>query len=402
MQNKIIALVTLAALLLSGCMELGQPYDHNTLNHFTVKAVYPEGYPLRGGATVTIENAERGIQYTLSTGADGSASTLLQDGIYRVAVSDREGLDVFNASRDRVLVSGGDVSVTMNLVHAVAGRLVIKEIYCGGCPKTPAEGTYQSDQYVIVHNNSSVATYLDGLCMGGVAPYNSNSSNPWLGTDGSLPQDFLPIQDAIIRLPGNGSSFPLEPGADAVICLRGAIDHAAEYPLSVNLNKPDYFVLYNPNYFDNERYHPAPGNLIREDHYLEVVIKTGQSNAYTLSMNSPAFVLFQPGDVDLDEYLKRSGSVRQTPGSSVYVSAIPPEWVTDGVEVFNGSSSGNRKRLLPGIDAGYVSLSETYKGRTLMRKKDNAASDAAGYEILQDTNNSSNDFYERETQSLRE
>ena len=400
MQNKIISMAA-AALQLTGCMNLETPYPPEKLNRLTVRAVYPEGFAAHAGAGVSIENVSGGVAYSLVTGADATASTTLPDGIYRVSVSDRDGDDVFNGNADRVVVSGEDVTLDLGLLHARAGALVVKELYCGGCPKTPEEGTYQSDQYVIVHNNSPVVTYLDGLCLGSVAPYNSNANNPWLDSDGNLP-DFLPINDAIVQVPGDGDDFPMEPGEDVVIALRGAIDHAAQYPLSVNLNRPDYFVCYNTTYFPNQNYHPAPGNLIREDHYLEVVVKTGQSNAYTLSLNSPAFVLFRAQGVDIHDYVQQEGAVRQTPGSSIYVSVIPFDWVVDGVEVFNGGSSSNRKRLPASIDAAYVTLSETFKGHTLMRKVDEDASAADGYEILLDNNNSNTDFYERETQSLHE
>ena len=400
MQNKIIVFAA-AALLLAGCMDLGTPYAPESLSRLTVTAVYPAGFETRSGATVSIENVASGATYEMITEAGATASISLPDGVYRVAVSDRDGLDVFNGNKDRVVLQGKDLSLDLSLTHARAGLLVIKEIYCGGCPKTPEQGTYQSDQYVIVHNNSSVVTYLDGLCLGAVAPYNSNANNAWAAADGTLP-DFLPILDAIVCIPGNGSSFPLQPGEDAVIALRGAIDHAATYPLSVNLNNPDYFVLYNPTYFYNQTYHPAPGNLIRPERYLEVVIKTGQSNAYTLSLSSPAFVIFQAQGTDIRDWVLQPGSVRNTPGSSIQMTTIPPEWVIDGVEVFNGSSSGNHKRLPSAIDAGYVTLSETYKGHTLMRKTDLEATAEKGYEVLLDSNNSNSDLYERETQSLHE
>lgn len=396
MQNKIISLAA-ATLLLAGCMDLGAPFAPESLNRLTVTAVYPAGFETRTGATVSVENISGGITYSVQTGAGARACVTLPDGVYRVSVSDRDGLDVFNGNRDRVVVAGADVAIDLSLMHARAGALLLKEIYCGGCPKTPAEGTYQSDQYVIIHNNSPVVSYLDGLCMGSIAPYNSNANNPWAAADGTLP-DFLPLNDAIVMIPGDGDDFPLQPGEDAVVVLRGAIDHSAEYPLSVNLNKPGYFAVYNPTYFSNQIYHPAPGNLVEQNRFLEVVIKTGQSNAYTLSLNSPAFVLFQPRGVDIHDYVQQPGAVRQTPGSTIYVSAIPPEWVVDGVEVFNGSSSSNRKRLPSSIDAGYVSLSETFKGHSLMRKTEKEE----GYEILLDTNNSQNDWYERETQSLHE
>ena len=334
------------------------------------------------------------------TNASGRVATTLPDGIYRISIHDREGSDVFNGTLDKVIVSGEAVDIVLPLIYSKAGSLVIKELYCGGCSKIPEEGTYQADQYIIVHNNDTEPYVLDGLCLGTLSPYNSNASNPWVGADGSLP-DFLPIIQAIWRIGGSGSTFTLSPGEDAVICLRGAIDHAARYPMSVNLNKPGYFVCYNPVYFPNPLFHPVPGDQIDEARYLEVVVKTGQANAYTFSLNSPTLVLFRPEDVDIYDFVQDTEHLVQVPGSSAdRVVTVPVSWVVDAMEVFNGGSTDNRKRLPASVDAGYITLSEIYKGRTLMRRIDEDASASAGFEILQDTNNSSQDFYERETQSL--
>ena len=397
MQNKIITALS-ALLLLTACMELGAPYETG-LHTLSVQAVYPEGYSARAGAVVSIESTGSGSAYRLETDAAGKASTRLPNGIYRIAVHDRDGKDVFNGTADRVVVNEADVSRSIELVYSKAGSLVIKELYCGGCSKEPEEGTYQSDQYLLLHNNDEQPVYLDGLCLGTLSPYNSNAANHWDGENG-LP-DFVPIIQAVWQVGGDGTTFPVAPGEDVVICLRGAIDHAAQYPHSVNLNREGYFVCYNPVYFPNPSYHPVPGDKIAEDHHLQVVIKTGQANAYTVSLNSPAFVIFRAEDTDIHDFVAQPQNLIQVPGSSVdQVVAVPNEWVVDGIEVFNGGSSDNHKRLVPSIDAGYVTLSETFKGRTLMRKVDEAASEAAGFEILQDTNNSTEDFYERETQSL--
>ncbi|MBO4743468.1 MAG: DUF4876 domain-containing protein [Bacteroidales bacterium] len=398
MQIKV--LTRLAALLfLTACMELGAPYA-GTLNDISVTAQYPEGFVTRAGASVTIENVSGEGLYNLLTDASGRAVTTLPDGIYRISIRDREGSDVFNGTLDKVVVSGEAVDIVLPLIYSKAGSLVIKELYCGGCSKIPEEGTYQADQYIIVHNNDTEPYVLDGLCLGTLSPYNSNASNPWVGADGSLP-DFLPIIQAIWRIGGSGSTFTLSPGEDAVICLRGAIDHAARYPMSVNLNKPGYFVCYNPVYFPNPLFHPVPGDQIDEARYLEVVVKTGQANAYTFSLNSPTLVLFRPEDVDIYDFVQDADHLVQVPGNSAdRVVTVPVSWVVDAMEVFNGGSTDNRKRLPASVDAGYVTLSETYKGRTLMRRTDEDASASAGFEILQDTNNSSQDFYERETQSL--
>lgn len=399
MQIKVLTRLAALVLLLPACMELGAPYE-GSLNRLSVTAVYPEGFQPRVGAAVTVENVAGEGVYKLLTDASGCVATMIPDGIYRIAVHDRDGSSVFNGTLDKVVVSDEDISVTLPLVYSKAGSLVIKELYCGGCSKVPEEGTYQSDQYMILHNNDSEPYMLDGLCLGTLSPYNSNSANPWSGADGSLP-DFLPIIQAVWRIGGTGESFPLGPGEDAVICLRGAIDHSAQYPMSVNLNQPGYFVCYNPVYFPNTLYHPVPGGNIDEAHYLEVVIKTGQANAYTVSINSPAMVIFRPEDVDIYAFVQQADNLVQVPGSTVdRVVAVPLDWVVDALEVFNGGSSDNRKRLPVSLDAGYVTLSETFKGRTLMRRTDDEASASAGYEVLLDTNNSTEDFYERETQSL--
>ena len=389
-----------APLLLAACMELGAPYS-DALNRLSVTAEYPDGYATRAGASVTVESVSGDGEYRLLTDASGKAETTLPDGIYRISIHDRDGRSVFNGTLDKVIISGKDLSVTLPLIYSKAGSLVIKELYCGGCSKVPEEGTYQSDQYLILHNNDTEPYALDGLCLGTLSPYNSNAANPWADSEGNLPE-FLPVIQAVWRIGGSGNSFPLAPGEDAVICLRGAIDHSAQYPMSVNLNQPGYFVCYNPVYFPNPVYHPVPGSNITEDRYLEVVVKTGQANAYTVSINSPAFIIFRPEEgTDIYAFVQEAEHLVQVPGSSVdRVVTVPFDWVVDALEVFNGGSSDNRKRLPAAVDAGYVTLSETFKGRTLMRRTDEAASQANGFEVLQDTNNSTQDFYERETQSL--
>ena len=399
MQNK--ALIFLAGLFLAvSCLNMGDPYADGELNTLTVQAVYPEGMAARGGAGVSIENIAGSVTYTLVTDASARAETRLPNGLYRVIVRDREGENVFNGTSDKVLVNGSDVQLTLQLKHSKAGALVIKELYTGGCSKAPEEGTWQSDSYVIIHNNSVETIFLDGLCMGTLSPYNATGVNHWKAADGSLPKDFLPITQAVLMIPGQGEDFPLAPGADAVVCLRGAIDHTQQYPLSVNLNKPDYFVCYSPTLFPNPTYHPAPGDQISPQRYLNIVIKTGIANAYTISNASPTFVLFRAKGTDIRTFVQDNANIPQEPGSSDKAVAVPPDWVIDAVEVFDGRSSGNAKRLIDVLDAGYVTLSEPFKSHTLMRKTDAAATQANGYEVLQDTNNSSEDFYERETQSL--
>ena len=377
------------------------PYDEG-LHVLTVTPQWPETDLERSGAEVRVEDMNTGSRYVSQTGADGTATFTLPNGLYRVTLSGRDGSDVFNASADKVVISGHDHTLALTLSISKAGSIVIKELYCGGCKKLPQEGDYQADQYIILHNNDYQVQYLDGICFGTLSPYNATGANPWISEDGLLP-DFIPLIQAVWQFPGNGDDFPLQPGEDAVVCLRGAIDHAAQYPLSVNLNRPDYFVCYNSTYFNNTAYHPAPGNLISQGRYLDVVIKTGKANAYTMSLSSPAVVIFRAEGITIQDYVLIPENVTPVPGSAVdNVVKVPYEWVLDAMEVFDGRSASNQKRLAASADAGYVSLSDTFLGHTLMRRVDEEATTQAGYEILADTNNSLNDFYETEKQSLHE
>ena len=394
--KKILYILTLV--LVTSCLDIrnSDPYEGN-LNVLTVAAQWPEGEFEMAGADVLVEDMNTGSRYASVTESSGTASFSLPNGLYRVTLNGRSDREIYNGAADKVVLSGKDLHLDLPVSVSRPGSIVIKELYCGGCKKLPLEGNYQYDQYFILHNNDYQVQYLDSLCFGTLSPYNSTASNPW------GPIDFLPIIQAVWQFPGDGDDFPLQPGEDAVICLKGAVDHAAQYPLSVNLNKEGYFVCYNNTYFPNTTNHPAPGDRISVDRYLNVVIKTGKANAYTLSINSPTLVLFRAKGVTIEDYVRVADNVVPVPGSTVdNVVKIPFEWVVDAMEVFDGTSSNNNKRLPSEVDAGYVLQTDTYLGRSLMRRTDEAASANAGYEVLEDTNNSLNDFYEREKQSLHE
>lgn len=404
--KRIIYILTV--LLLAGCMDMNDsnPFDGD-LHVLKISSVWPEGMQVRGEADVLVEDMNNGSRYSGRTDMEGNAEFNLPDGLYRVNLSGRGDGMVFNASADKVVLSGGARTLSLNISVSKAGSIVIKEVYCGGCKKLPEEGNYQADQYIILHNNHFETCHLDGLCFGTLSPYNSMGSNPWITTDpetgeSTLP-DFVPVIQAVWQFPGDGDDFPLAPGEDAVVCLGGAIDHAAQYPLSVNLNKPDYFVCYNTTYFPNTSYHPAPGSNVSVERYLDVVIKMGKANAYTASISSPAIVLFRAEGVSIQNHVADPDNITPVPGSmSDNVVKIPFEWIQDAVEVFDARSNDNKKRLVPSLDAGYVLQTDSFLGRSLMRRVDEAASAYSGYEVLADTNNSLNDFYETEKQSLHE
>ena len=403
-------LYILTALLLAACVDVrnANPYE-DAVNVLTLTMVYPEGLEDadKAGLNVVVEDMNTGSRYSQVTASDGTATFTLPNGLYRINVSGRSDIGIFNGTADKVVVSGGDLAFNIAMSYSKPGSIVIKELYCGGCKKLPQEGDYQADQYFILHNNHNEVQYLDSLCFGTLSPNNATGANHFVSKDPSTGEnvfpDYIPVIQAIWQFPGDGDDFPLQPGQDAVVCIRGAIDHSQQYPLSVNLNRPDYFVCYNVTYFWNSTYHPAPGDQISDSRIVDVVIKTGQANAYTLSISSPTLAVFKAQGMRIQDFVRSEENIIAVPGSSVdRVVKVPYEWVLDAVEVFDGRSANNEKRLGPLADAGFVTQTDIYLGRSLMRYVDEEASAISGYEILADTNNSSNDFYESEKQSLHE
>lgn len=407
-----IAVLISAMAVAAGCSSLDAEKQYEaSLRTLSVKAVYPAGYEddsdfHKDGVTITVVNSADGSTYSAQTDDDASARFTLSEGFYNVSLSDIRGRHIFNGSSDQVRVAGGDLSLELQLVESTSAAIVIKEIYCGGCTKYPEVGTYASDKYVILHNNSDETYYLDGLCFGVIEPYNASGANVWVGKDPATGEsvfpDFMPVGECVWQFGGGGEEFPLAAGEDAVIAINGAIDHTLQYPNSVNLNDGRYFVCYNPVYYYHTLYHPVPGDKVEPSHYLNVVVKVGPANGYTFSQTSPAVVIFRAQDCEIAEYVRREGIVVQKPGSTISVVKIPIPWIIDAVEVYDGTSGNNRKRFPPSLDAGYVTLSDTHLGRSLHRRLDGEESAATGVEIYCDTNNSTNDFYERERASLRD
>lgn len=403
------AMTVIAMLFAAGCTSFSDsnPYEGD-LTTLEIANIYPAGYEssVQSGVEVKAEDIINGNYYIARTDEAGCATFRIPHGVYRISVADWREDAIFNGALEEIRITESNTVQRFELLltHSTPGTIVFKEIYCGGCPMTPATGSLQNDQYVILHNNSNTPQYLDGLCFGVVAPSAAGGTNNWVQTvDGQLVfQDFAPVFECVWQFGGAGTDFPLSPGEDAVISIRGAVDFTQDFPLSVNLNKAEYFAAFSRLHFENETLNLTPGDQIQESHILQVLKKTGVSKAYSIAIQSPAAIIFRPAaEVDFKAYVEDdSQCVATDPGGSAKCFKVPWEWILDGVEVFYGTN--NHKRLKTEVDAGAFPFSVTAQCHTIHRKLNEAATAATGYPIYIDTNNSSVDFEERSTQSLHE
>ncbi|MGN1374930.1 MAG: DUF4876 domain-containing protein [Prevotella sp.] len=352
--------------------------------------------------------------FTSVTDNQGRAVFVLPSGIYSVNVSEVSDDDyfrnVYNASLADIVVGTGHTIVELPVVHTLIQKnnpILIKEVYCGGCQKDDGSGQFYFDKCIILYNNSSQRVSLDNVSIGIVEPYNAEASAHNFMSNGVLSyaeEDWVPAINGIWTF-GDGQS--IEAYSELVINVHGAIDNTQTYSQSVNYANSDYYCMYDVESassdggkYNNTKYYPSPSEVIPTSHYLKA-IKYGQSNAWPMSNVSPAVIVFRTEGVTPQQYATQDNIVYPVgkQGNIVYSCLkVPRSWILDAVEIYNAEAlAQSKKRLTPDLDNGYVSFTHGY-GHSVARRVERTSE---GHNIYMDTNNSSNDFYETESCSLR-
>lgn len=329
-------------------------------------------------------------------------------------------------------------NVSFSLPDQNVESVIIKELYNGGCPKDEGTGYFQFDKGFIIYNNSDEVAVVNNLCVAEADPANAIASNNWYsnGTLKYASEDYIPATYAVWYFQ---QPVVLQPFSQIVVSCMGSIDNTKTHSQSVNYANKDYYAMYDPESgYKNPSYYPTPSELIPTSHYLKCVV-TGQGNAWPLSVNSPAFFIFQTKGVSAKDFLTNSDNYVFQPnrptGNNIYRSVkVPRKWIIDGVEVFVKGDSKNQKRFTSDIDNGHVDLTNRL-GHSLYRNVDQEATeslpensgklvynyslavDAAnnGSDVIDaeasikkgahiiylDDNNSTTDFHERQKFSVR-
>lgn len=320
-------------------------------------------------------------------------------------------------------------------------QIIIKEIYCGGCPKDEGGDVFHMDKSIVLYNNCPERVVATNLCFGMATPYNAEANNitSIYDKNGQLvyeDEGFIPAQNGIWYFP---STLVIEPFCQVVVNVHGAIDNTKTYSQSVNYAFPSYYCMYDPESgYNYVMYYPTPSDVIPTSHYLKSV-KYGMANSWPLSTTSPALFIFQTQDMSPEDFATDADNLWYAPGMAqtpVYACVkVPVEWIIDGVEVFNAAKKEScMKRFTADIDAGYVYLTNKL-GHTLYRNVDkemtealpwnagrlaynyalgvDGSTDPSGIDaeeslargahiVYRDWNDSSNDFHERQRCSLRD
>ena len=310
-------------------------------------------------------------------------ASVLVEGTEMLLRGYRKGLPVTGVTRD---------SLRCTLGSGSAGW-VIAEIFFAGT-QTPEGKNYIGDKYVVLYNNSSDTLDAAGLVL--VESKLKNTSKFTLTPD--FREQYIGA-DALYRIPADGK-YPVAPGK-RVLLVDNAMNHKQANSNSFDLSGADwewYDQSTNPNVTDVDN--PDVPNL--EKIYCYTLTIWGPNN-----QGNTSFAIGRlPEDLTIEAYLSDYkldyDYINVTSAGTFNMSAttylFPNEWVLDAVNLCP-SDTYQWLVLDLSLDAGYTYVAATGSDKTRfgksVRRKTTVTID--GRRVLQDTNNSDDDFLKAQT-----
>jgi hypothetical protein len=382
--------------------------------------------------TVQLKNLITNQVDSARTDADGIARfDYVSNGKYDIQVTKRfspaayqqlfgEQVDsevTFNAAATsyQIGISGGSVTkLTLTLRRSITGDWVIKQLYYAGSDLYKAAAL--RDNFFEIYNNSDKVLYADSLCMMFVYGRMSTTYRAadkllesgqfdWTKAVGTAPAasnantDYLYAQ-AIYMFPGDGKSYPVQPGQGLVVA-RSAINHQAPFTnkngkvyevsrpdLTVDLSKADFEVITTPYLEEGESASlidiPTPGKKS-----LIVIQKFGKTMMMD-NIGRIGYALFK-APADMGSWPKYAEVKESTIEGKTLYTRVPKKYIIDAVETQpNTADRRLPKKLSAELDAGFTFVPlGSYSSQAVIRKVKEIRD---GRRILEDTNNSSNDF----------
>lgn len=355
-----------------------------------------------GDINVLLTNTIDNGTVTVSTNASGIAQFVdIAPGTYNVTAtmnlsSEEAGAScgyyeemTLNAVENNVQLMGGvDSEVTITLDGKPSSSLVIKEFYYNGA-NDPTYSILFKDQFVEIYNNSAEVAYADGLYLASLAPSTSGSNENDVPLD--LDHSEFVYASKILRIPGSGEDYPIQPGGSIIVCLN-AVDYTndgANADITVDLSTADFETYAidwlesigrtGSTYFDLDNVDVPNMECI----YLNIE----NYGWFNFDITSASIAIFKNDNYTVEQAVDPS---KETPAFHDYYAKISVEDIIDGIDMMYNAETSDFKRLPLSVDAGFNFIEgDSYTSKSVRRK---VSKEVNGRNILMDTNNSTNDF----------
>ena len=382
---QILLFATAALLVLSSC-------EDKRVKYFTSNITIDESafgeIPTPESYEVTFTNINTGeVRAKTSRGASVVVDSLV-NGIYDVVAQAQFSHAGYaynyigTAKNVEVTADGVQCVIKVNATKAAA--LVFKEIYYNSC-KDNNNANYMKDLYVEVYNNSNQVVYADGVTL---AMTLSPETYEWKYGAGAYEKDgvkydvgianddqYVFVGMTVWQIPGNGTTYPIQPGESFVIA-GYAKDHTETASQSINLSTAE-FETYCDHYGEKGQ---SDCNAINMN--LVAAVANPTNNFWLTVTGRGAIIFHQETPIRSTDFL-RSSNYPTSFGLEVLKADV-----IDAVDLVANATT--KKWVDPSLDAGKVLSQGNYCGKSILRKV--ASTTEAGTIVLQDTNNSTEDF----------
>lgn len=383
--------MVLAVLAMVGCQKTGTKTISINVKVDETKLV-AAGIPSPESYGVKISNFATGSVIETTTENGIATATDIIPGVYTISVSASQNQGGFtytiagSESNVSLIADGAEVVVKVDAVKEAA--LVFKEIYYTGVD--PAN-FYFRDQFYEIYNNSTEVVYADGLCIAETVFANIDKSVIY---EWPIPNaDQYVFARVIWQLPGDGTTYPVQPGESFVIA-QWATNHKAEN-LSKGLSPVD---LTGAEFEAIEKETTFNGILLTDNLAINMkkVVQAGYAMPQWLtSTDGSRYVLFKPSKpLKNEDFITATNADYQGTAREIAISDV-----IDAVQAVNNESGMSVLGLPTALDAGAIWCSGSYVGESIARKIKETRPD--GTNVYQDTNNTSNDFEVKKDPQVR-
>ena len=290
-------------------------------------------------------------------------------------------------SNNQLIKSDNKISLNTNLV-AGASLLISKMYYAGS--KDNNNKNYGAGLFFEIYNQTNSDIDVSGLYIGLI----ETNSTPAYTLDNlkDVYKDTVVLCKQIFRIPIT-SSHMIAPGG-TIILTNSAIDHTINGAHEFNLLNADYEAKDVTGKTVNNSATPA----------LDLIFNnlTNFSKMNLLNSGPNGIIIFRTKENVA--YFKTTYPYGKTKGN--LYSLVPKKYVIDGVDILKYSATGvdlATKHMSEDIDGGYTNINAIsgYNGEVIYRKTSTRRG-TNGHKILQDSNNSINDFQTSTTINIRE
>lgn len=383
------ALFTMLATIVAGCDD---SLDSTLPSaNVEIELIFPDNISEDiSGQQFTFRNISNGVSTSFLKGETINLLPGLYDVNYSATTHLSNGATAdLKALRQSVIFSEGYNKIILEpYVNITSTDFIISEIFFSGTLQSSGN-QYYGDDYVKLYNNTDHVLYADGITLF-ESKFTTTEKNQYTP---DIMQDAMTV-DALYTIPGNGTEHPVQPGEYLLIADTG-IDHRVINPNSFDLSGADwewYDVSKQPSSLDIDS--PLVDNLDKWYCYTQSfwMLHNRGFKAYGIARIP----------VDKDTYLANYlynyeyeiVTLAGTFPMSQNAYRLPNEWILDLVTC-SVAAQYQWNISAPALDMGWTYCGTMDNDKTryfhAVRRKMIGLT-AEGNPILQDTNNSTEDF----------